>query len=221
MYMENQCYPFVNLPLPYPADALEPFLDEKTMRLHHDRHLKTYIDNLNAVLADEPRLQKLSLEQLIVCAKDLPERLRVPVSRNAGGVYNHRFFFEGMAPPHAREGSCLEAEICARFGSMKRFEELFKKAELSVFGSGYAWLTYAAGRLEIITTANQNTPLTSGLCPLLTLDVWEHAYYLKHYNLRAEYVDDWMRVVNWQAADRNYLYCRSAPCSLVRSSRSG
>lgn len=206
--MENAYYPFVNLPLPFPNDALEPFIDEKTMMLHHDRHLQTYIDNLNVLLQNRPWLQKRSLTELIQTASQLPAELQAPLRNNAGGVYNHRFYFDLLAKPvgAAPSGALLTA-IDRDFGSFDRFQEIFKKAAMSVFGSGYAWLAAADGRLRIITTANQNTPLEHGLCPVLAVDVWEHAYYLKHYNLRADYLDDWYRVVNWPRAEKNFAAC--------------
>ena len=213
MSIENQYYPFVNLPLPYAYDALEPFIDEKTMHLHHDRHLQTYIDNLNAALKNEPGLQKLSLEQLIRTAERLPERLGTPLKRNSGGVYNHRFYFEGLAAPSEEEpGGLLLEKISRQFGSFEKFKAAFKEAALSVFGSGYAWLVYDRGRLRILTTPNQCSPLAQGLCPLLTIDVWEHAYYLKHSNLRADYIDDWFEVVNWGEVERRMRRAASPAC---------
>lgn len=207
--MENNRYPFVNTPLPYAYDALEPFIDEKTMRLHHDKHLQAYIDNLNALLRRHPRLQKLTLEQLIQCAGKLPRNLGTSLRNNAGGVYNHRFFFEGLCNPAPREPSGpLMEQIIRQFGSLEKFRSAFSAAALSVFGSGYAWLVWDGCKLRILTTPNQNSPLAQGLCPILTLDVWEHAYYLKHYNVRAGYVEDWMQVINWQAAGQNFMRCQ-------------
>lgn len=207
--MENHFYPFVNQPLPYDFDALEPYIDEKTMYLHHNRHLQTYIDNLNSILQDNPNLQRFSLTQLIKNAPALPRELGISISRNAGGVFNHRFFFNGLTPDSDGEPvGMLAKAIDKSFGSFEDFKEQFKKAALSVFGSGYAWLTYDRGRLRIITTANQNTPLTMGVCPIITIDVWEHAYYLKHYNVRSAYIDDWFNVVNWNMAEENYLLSR-------------
>lgn len=203
--MNNNHYPFINLPLPYGYDALEPFIDEKTMYLHHDRHLQTYIDNLNAALREHPNLQDLSLTQLIRSAYRLPQPLRTAIRNNAGGVYNHRFFFEGLKnPSDDRPSGELADAIAGSFGSLDAFLELFKKAALSVFGSGYAWLVTDKTKLSIVTTANQNTPIEHGLEPILAIDVWEHAYYLKHYNVRADYIDDWMRIINWKQAEKNY-----------------
>ena len=200
--MENR-YPYVNTPLPYAYDALEPFIDEKTMHLHHDRHLQTYIDNLNGLLRDCPALQCLPLEKLLTSPCHIPASLAVPVRNNAGGVYNHRFFFAGMAPPSgAMVRGRLYCEIDRQFGGLDRFKTLFKAQALEVFGSGYAWLVQEGGRLKITTTPNQDTPLARGQYPLLTIDVWEHAYYLKHYNQRAAYIDDWFAVVDWNRADQ-------------------
>lgn len=200
--MENR-YPYVNTPLPYAYDALEPFIDEKTMHLHHDRHLQTYIDNLNGLLRDCPALQCLPLEKLLTCPCHIPASLAVPVRNNAGGVYNHRFFFAGMAPPSgAMVRGRLYCEIDRQFGGLDRFKTLFKAQALEVFGSGYAWLVQEGGRLKITATPNQDTPLARGQYPLLTIDVWEHAYYLKHYNQRAAYIDDWFAVVDWNRAEQ-------------------
>ena len=200
--MENR-YPYVNTPLPYAYDALEPFIDEKTMHLHHDRHLQTYIDNLNGLLRDCPALQCLPLEKLLTSPCHIPASLAVPVRNNAGGVYNHRFFFAGMAPPSgAMVRGRLYCEIDRQLGGLDRFKTLFKAQALEVFGSGYAWLVQEGGRLKITTTPNQDTPLARGQYPLLTIDVCEHAYYLKHYNQRAAYIDDWFAVVDWNRAEQ-------------------
>ncbi len=207
--MKNDKYPFVNLPLPYSYGALEPYIDEKTMRLHHQRHLQTYINNLNAALKNDPRLQKLSLEQLIGVSGGMNNDLGRMVHNNAGGVYNHRFFFEGLTN-HALSGSPsgeLADALIGTFGSYSGFINEFTQAALSVFGSGYAWLVNDFRGLKIITTANQDTPIENGFCPVLTVDVWEHAYYLKHFNKRADYISDWFRVLNWKKANENYLNC--------------
>lgn len=207
--MENR-YPYVNTPLPYDYNALEPFIDEKTMHLHHDRHLQTYIDNLNSLLRDCPALQCLPLEKLLTNPLCIPAPLAVPVRNNAGGVYNHRFFFAGMAPPSGNTArGRLFGEIDRQLGGLDRFKALFKAQALAIFGSGYAWLVQENGRLKITATPNQDTPLARGQYPLLTIDVWEHAYYLKHYNQRAAYIDDWFEVINWSRAEQlweNYRY---------------
>ncbi|MDD3278298.1 MAG: superoxide dismutase [Lachnospiraceae bacterium] len=212
--MENQYYPFVNQPLPYAYDALEPFIDEKTMRLHHDKHLQTYIQNLNAALKNYPQLQRLSLEQLIRTSARPSCELQRTIHNNAGGVYNHRFFFAGLKNPGKWDSSQpsmpvgeLGNAVRMQYGSYEAFREAFSKAALSVFGSGYAWLVLDGGRLRIITTANQDSPVGENLCPVLGIDVWEHAYYLKHYNVRADYIEDWWHVVNWEKAEENYREC--------------
>ncbi len=204
--MENRCYPFVNTPLPYAEEALEPFIDGLTMHLHHDRHLQTYIDDLNTLLLAQPSLRQRSLCQLLRMAPRLPSTVGVPLSRAAGGVYNHRFFFESMTPDGTQWPSgALSRALARQFGGFEAFWRAFQKAALSVFGSGYAWLCGdGRGRLLICTTANQECPITRGLCPLLTVDVWEHAYYLKHYNERAAYLTDFRRVVDWQRVAARY-----------------
>lgn len=205
----NDHYPFTNPPLPYAYNALEPFIDEKTMELHHDRHLQTYIDNLNKALQDYPEYHNVSLGQLITHTDELPEEIRASVKNNAGGVYNHIFFFSNMNPPSEQPiPTPLSEYINNNFGSFENFRESFTRAALSVFGSGYAWLVLTPdGRLEILTTANQDTPFEQNLCPLVNLDVWEHAYYLKHYNVRADYIKNWFDVAFWEQVNQNLMYC--------------
>lgn len=205
----NEHYPFQNPPLPYAYDALEPFIDAKTMELHHDRHLQTYVDNLNDALKDYPDLQSLSLEQLLSNPDDLPEEVRQSVQNNGGGVFNHILFFQGMSDSESRsQAGDLYSAILRDFGSIDQFFDTFKEQALSVFGSGYAWLVSDSdGMLGIITSANQNTPLEQGLCPVALIDVWEHAYYLKHYNERAAYIEDWFQVADWEVANQLYQAC--------------
>ncbi len=204
--MQNEFYPFINLPLRYPYDALEPFIDERTMMLHHNRHLKTYIDNLNRLLKDNPRFQSLSLGELIVLTAGSSRGDGRDIHNNAGGVFNHRFFFDGLGPYQSGgpRGALLKA-IEVTFGTLESFLDKFRSAALSVFGSGYAWLVYRRGSLKIITTANQNTPLEEGYTPILALDVWEHAYYLKHYNRRDDYISDFFSVIDWSRGEVNFL----------------
>ena len=197
-------YPFENTPLPYAYDALEPYIDEKTMQLHHDRHLKTYIDNLNSILKKYPQLQTLTLEQLICTAGQMSGKDCVASARNAGGVYNHRFFFNSMCPDGKKApGGALAVAIDRGFGSLDVFQEKFTEAALSVFGSGYVWLVNSKRGPCLMTSINQETPLRA-VKPLLNLDVWEHAYYLKHYNKRIDYINDWWNVVNWDLAEQEY-----------------
>lgn len=211
--MNNEYFPFINLPLAYAYDALEPYIDARTMELHHDRHLKTYVDKLNQVLNECPKLQKISLTQLIRNAGKLPREVREEVRNNAGGVYNHRFYFYNLSAEGRQEPQANLAEAINRcFGSTEIFCGELKNAATSVFGSGYAWLVLERGKLKIMTTPNQNCPLEQGCCPILNVDVWEHAYYLKHYNLRADYFDDWFCVINWRQAEENYL--RALNCNI-------
>lgn len=197
-------YPFENTPLPYAYDALEPYIDEKTMQLHHDRHLKAYIDNLNSILKKYPQLQTLTLEQLICTAGQMSGKDCVAIARNAGGVYNHRFFFNSMCPDGKKApGGALAVAIDRGFGSLDVFREKFTEAALSVFGSGYVWLVNSKRGPCLMTSINQETPLRA-VKPLLNLDVWEHAYYLKHYNKRIDCINDWWNVVNWDLAEQEY-----------------
>lgn len=200
--MRDDYYPFVNLPLPYGYGAMEPYIDEKTMRVHHDGHLEAYVSKLNAALKERPGLQMLSLAALVRGGALLGEE----VARNAGGVYNHRFYFELLQNPADREPhGALRKAIERDFGGFAQFREAFKKAALSVFGSGYAWLAAERGRLAILTTGNQDNPLQRGMKPVLNVDVWEHAYYLKHQYRRADYIEDWFKIINWPRAESNFL----------------
>lgn len=205
----SERYKFINSPLPYSYNAMEPYIDEKTMRLHHDKHLQTYIDNLNDILKGYPQFHNWTLEQLIVNVPSLPDDIQTAVNNNAGGVYNHQFYFSNLANPASLQPiGILNESIRNEFGSFTLFQNQFKKAALSVFGSGYVWLVVnAAGKLTIISTKNQDTPLPLGMCPLLNIDVWEHAYYLKHYNVRADYIDDWFHIINWMNVNKNYMRC--------------
>ena len=173
------------------------------------RHLQTYIDNLNKALLEYPQFQDWTLEELLVNIPSLPDAIQTPVRNNGGGVYNHQFYFSNLSNPAPMHPTGMLSEaIQTEFGSFRSFKNSMKDAAASVFGSGYAWLVVdAAGRLKILTTANQDTPLPLGLCPVLNIDVWEHAYYLKHYNLRADYIEDWFQVVNWTQTNNNYLNC--------------
>lgn len=205
----NDHFKFVNEPLPYAYDAMEPFIDARTMEFHHGKHLQAYVDNLNKVLENYPHFYSWTLEELILNTASLPPDIQMSVHNNAGGVYNHRLYFANLMNPAPQHPTgALSDGLLMEYGSYQTFQQQMKAAAMSVFGSGYAWLVVnAAGQLQIITTANQDTPLPMGLCPLLALDVWEHAYYLKHQNLRADYIDAWFRVINWENADRAYRAC--------------
>jgi len=204
----NNHYPFELIPLTYSYDALEPYIDEKTMRLHHDKHLQTYVNNLNAALKDYPGLHGWSLEQLLYYSDSIPEEIRTAVLHNGGGVYNHNMYFAGMKNPAQqinKPDNKLIRAVLAGYGSFDTFKQEFKKQALKVFGSGYTWLAVNGdGKLQIINTGNQETVLPLNVRPVLLIDVWEHAYYLKHYNVRADYIDDWFEVINWEQAEKNY-----------------
>lgn len=195
----KETYPFRLPELPYAYHALEPFIDQRTMYFHHDKHLKTYIDNLNKALEAYPEYQTWTLEELLTRLPELPEELRTPVRNNGGGVYNHEMYFHLMAPA----GQPFSTEVAEAFGGEDNWKRQMKAAALGQFGSGFAWLVLdTTGALKIIALPNQDNPLTIGLQPILPLDVWEHAYYLKHQNLRSDYIDDWFHVINWNAVEQ-------------------
>jgi Fe-Mn family superoxide dismutase len=197
-------------PLPYDYKALEPYIDEQTMRIHHDKHHGTYVTNLNAALEPHSDLQKKSVEELVANLDALPEAIRTPVRNNGGGHVNHTFFWEIMTPGGPKEpaGSLADA-IAKTFGDFAQFKEQFAKASIGRFGSGWGWLTLdRSGTLAIESTANQDSPLTSGRTPVLGCDVWEHAYYLKYQNRRPEYVTAWWNVVNWSEVGKRYEKAR-------------
>lgn len=195
----KETYPFRLPELPYAYHALEPFIDQRTMYFHHDKHLKTYIDNLNKALEAYPEYQTRTLEELLTRLSELPEELRTPVRNNGGGVYNHEMYFHLMAPA----GQPFSTEVAEAFGGEDNWNRQMKAAALGQFGSGFAWLVLdTTGALKIIALPNQDNPLTIGLQPILPLDVWEHAYYLKHQNLRSDYIDDWFHVINWNAVEQ-------------------
>lgn len=195
----KETYPFRLPELPYTYHALEPFIDQRTMYFHHDKHLKTYIDNLNKALEAYLEYQTWTLEELLTRLPELPEELRTPVRNNGGGVYNHEMYFHLMAPA----GQPFSTEVAEAFGGEDNWNRQMKAAALGQFGSGFAWLVRdTTGALKIIALPNQDNPLTIGLQPILPLDVWEHAYYLKHQNLRSDYIDDWFHVINWNAVEQ-------------------
>ena len=197
--ISKETYPFRLPELPYAYHALEPFIDQRTMYFHHDKHLKTYIDNLNKALEAYPEYQTWTLEELLTRLPELPEELRTPVRNNGGGVYNHEMYFHLMAPA----GQPFSTEVAEAFGGEDNWKRQMKAAALGQFGSGFAWLVRdTTGALKIIALPNQDNPLTIGLQPILPLDVWEHAYYLKHQNLRSDYIDDWFHVINWNAVEQ-------------------
>jgi len=186
-------------PLPYAYNALEPHVDEQTMRIHHDKHHAAYVTNLNAALEKYPELQSKSAEDLLRSIANVPEPIRTAVRNNGGGHVNHTMFWDIMKPGGSAEptGRILEA-LRGPFGSIDAFKEQFGKAAMTRFGSGWAWLVQNGdGALMIESTANQDSPLMDGKWPVFGIDVWEHAYYLKYQNRRADYVNAWWNVVNW------------------------
>lgn len=204
--MKDETYPFVVRPLPYEYDALIPVLDAETLMFHHDKHYKTYVDNLNGALADYPELQQKSLKELLTNLEALPAAVRTAVQNNGGGVYNHELYFDAMKSPVGQEPSGLLEEAIKRdFGSLIQWKELMKQAAVSQFGSGWAWLvTDENGTLSIIQTANQEVPDFNRYIPLFLVDVWEHAYYLQYQNRRADYVEGWFGLINWRKAGKRY-----------------
>ena len=198
-------------PLPYDYAALEPSIDEQTMRIHHDKHHGTYVNNLNAALENQPNLQGKSIEELLRDINSVPENIRTAVRNNGGGHANHSMFWEIMAPNAGGQPSGALAEaINSSFGGLDAFKEQFTKAATTRFGSGWAWLLAHGGRLEITSTANQDSPLMEGRVPILGLDVWEHAYYLKYQNRRPEYINAWWNVVNWNAVAERFNRARQS-----------
>ncbi|MDO4326333.1 MAG: superoxide dismutase [bacterium] len=222
--LSHKTYPFTLPPLPYSYDALEPYIDTETMYFHHDKHMKTYVDNLNEGLKKYPQYHSWTLENLLTHLFTLPEALQKTVRDNGGGVYNHELYFDLMAPPSSAQLS--SSAVTDPFGGMEQWKKEMKDAALGQFGSGFAWLVLDrsnmldtfdrpgeldssnpfrpsgnTAKLRIIALPNQDNPLSFGLYPILPLDVWEHAYYLKHQNLRGDYIDDWFHVIDWKGVE--------------------
>ncbi len=192
-------------PLPYAYSALEPHIDEQTMRIHHDKHHDAYVNNLNAALKDHPELDKLPIDQLIGNLTQVPESVRTAVRNNGGGHYNHTLFWEIMAPGGASAPTgALGAAIDAKFGGLAAFKEQFQKAGMTRFGSGWAWLVQTSAGLAIESSPNQDCPVMDGKSVIMGCDVWEHAYYLKYQNRRADYLGAWWSVVNWTVVGARY-----------------
>ena len=195
--------------LPYAYDALEPHFDAQTMEIHHSKHHQAYVNNANAVLANLPEWKKLSAEELIARLAELPENVRTPLRNNAGGHANHSLFWQILKTGTTLQGK-LKAAIERDFGSVEAFQAEFEKAAATRFGSGWAWLVYEGGKLKVVSTANQDSPLmgqaVSGASgyPIIGLDVWEHAYYLKFQNRRPDYIKAFWQVVNWDEAARRF-----------------
>lgn len=191
--------------LPYAFDALEPHIDEETMKLHHGKHHNTYVNGVNDAIEGHEDLQKLSIEELVAKLDEVPEDIRTAVRNNGGGHANHSLFWEIMSPNGGGEptGELADA-INETFGSLDELKAKVKTAGTGQFGSGWAWLVVDNGELKVTNTPNQDSPLTNGQTPILGVDVWEHAYYLNYQNLRADYLDAFWEVVNWDEVAKRY-----------------
>ncbi len=190
-------------PLPYTYDALEPYIDEQTMRIHHTKHHQTYVDKLNAALEGHEAFQNMQPEELVKDLNSVPEMIRAAVRNHGGGHVNHSFFWSLLKKNVAFDGEVADA-INAQFGDFGSFKEAFSSAATLLFGSGWTWLVWHEGKLQIMTTPNQDNPLSQGKTPLLGLDVWEHAYYLKYQNRRPEYIEAFFKVINWNMVNEHY-----------------
>ena len=188
--------------LKYSYEALEPHIDQLTMETHHSKHHQAYVDNLNKALEGQEKFQNMDIEDIIKSLDDLPDNIRTAVRNNGGGHYNHALFWELMSPNGGGkpEGE-LQKKIDEDLGGFDNFKEDFKKAALGQFGSGWAWLVLDNGKLAIVSTPNQDNPISQGKTPLLGIDVWEHAYYLKYTNKRGDYIDSWWNVVDWKKVE--------------------
>ncbi len=198
--------PFSLPPLPYAADALEPHIDKQTMEIHHGKHHAAYVTNLNKALESAPNLASKTVEELLAnnCAI-VPENIRTAVRNNGGGHINHSMFWQIMGPKAGGQPAGKVAEaIQSSFGGFDAFKEKFAAAAVGRFGSGWAWLIRAGGKLEITSTPNQDSPVMEGKTPVMGLDVWEHAYYLRYQNRRADYIGAWWNVVNWAEVEKRF-----------------
>lgn len=197
--------PFSLPKLPYAYDALEPVIDSQTMTIHHTKHHQGYVNNLNAAIGANPGLAGKAVEELLGDLGSLPESHRTAIQNNGGGHANHTFFWTLMCPASQSTSPTgdLASAISSKFGSFESMQEQFNAAALTRFGSGWAWLVMGDAGLEIMSTANQDSPISAGKTPILGIDVWEHAYYLKYQNRRADYVNAWWKVVNWDQAASN------------------
>lgn len=197
-------------PLPYDYAALEPYIDAQTMQLHHDKHHAAYVNNLNAALEKYSDLQNKSVEELVADLNAVPEAIRTAVRNNAGGHVNHTMFWQIMKPNGGGEPTgAIGDAIVSTFGDFGTFKQRFNEAGVKQFGSGWVWLVVSPGqKLEIVTTPNQDSPITTKAQPIFGNDVWEHAYYLKYQNRRPEYLDAWWNVVNWEEINRRFAAVR-------------
>jgi len=200
-------YPYTLPQLPYSYDALEPYIDQMTMEIHHTKHHQAYINNLNSALEKYPEFHNLELEEILKDLNRLPEEIRTVVRNNGGGHYNHTLFWEIMKPNGGGEPDGeLKKAIEENFGSFENFKNLFSETALKHFGSGWSWLVVTPDKkLKVYSLPNQDSSLMLGDLPIMGLDVWEHAYYLKYQNRRNEYIQNWWNVVNWSFIENNFL----------------
>lgn len=197
---------FVLPKLQYAVDALEPYIDAQTLEIHHGKHHATYVNNLNAALEGHESLQQKSIKEILTNLNEVPEEIRTAVQNNGGGHYCHSLFWESMKPKGGGEPTAdIKREIEKYFTTFDNFQNELSKAAVSRFGSGYGWLVEHDGKLEVLSTANQDTPLAAGKKPLLIIDVWEHAYYLKYQNRRPEFVTNWWNTIDWDIVNERLL----------------
>jgi Fe-Mn family superoxide dismutase len=198
--------------LPYQANALEPYIDAKTMEIHHGKHHATYVAKLNEALEKHPHLFDVTLEELLTNLASIPEDIKTAVRNHGGGHHNHTLFWTILTPEKGQQPTgALDTAINETFGSLDNFKKIFAEEATNRFGSGWAWLSVDAfGKLRVHSTANQDSPLIEGLVPILGLDVWEHAYYLAYQNRRAEYITAFWNIVNWRAVGENYIRAKTA-----------
>lgn len=197
---------FVLPKLQYAVDALEPYIDAQTLEIHHGKHHATYVNNLNAALEGHESLQQKSIKEILTNLNEVPKEIRTAVQNNGGGHYCHSLFWESMKPKGGGEPTAdIKREIEKYFSTFDNFQNELSKAAVSRFGSGYGWLVEHNGKLEVLSTANQDTPLAAGKKPLLIIDVWEHAYYLKYQNRRPEFVTNWWNTIDWDIVNERLL----------------
>lgn len=197
---------FILPKLQYAVDALEPYIDAQTLEIHHGKHHATYVNNLNAALEEHESLQQKSIKEILTNLNEVPEEIRTAVQNNGGGHYCHSLFWESMKPKGGGEPTAdIKREIEKYFTTFDNFQNELSKAAVSRFGSGYGWLVENDSKLEVLSTANQDTPLATGKKPLLIIDVWEHAYYLKYQNRRPEFVTNWWNTIDWDIVNERLL----------------
>ena len=196
-------------PLPYDYSALEPYIDAETMKLHHDKHHTAYVNNLNAAIEKHPEWGKQTPEDLLRKLSEIPEDIRATVRNNAGGHVNHTMFWTIMKPKGGEASGKIAEQIKKDFGGLEDFKKLFNETTAKQFGSGWGWLIWEGGKLKVITSANQDNPISQGHIPILGNDVWEHAYYLKYQNRRPEYLAAWWNVVNWDEVNKRFEHAKA------------